>query len=382
MHNSAKPRIMFVVQSLVKGGAERLVLEISRELIRRDAAEILIVGFENRNEYPELSEGISFVHAAITYQLSVFGNNRIEINSLLQLINEFKPDIIHTNCYLQEAPPREVVFPDIKYFSHLHDNMPAFRNLKFLDLFKRPRLAEYYEKRRLIRKYKKCHNTFISISENTSSYFRKNLPGVLAEKIILLPNAIDFKKFYDLRAREFDGNKTIQLINVGHFAPKKNQIFLLKVVKILKEKNSNVFLKFVGDYKTVKEDFLKEAEQLGVRDSIEMTGMVSNVEQYLKQADIYVHSALYEPFGLVLLEAMAAGLPVVCLDGGGNRDIMEDGKNGFIIYEQNAELFADKIMELITNKQLYSAMSFYAIEFAKKYDIKEYVDNLLKLYKD
>jgi len=371
---------MFVVQSLVKGGAERMVLEISKELIRRDAAEIVIVGFENKNEYPELSDGIRFVHAAISYQLSVFGSNRIEIHSLLQLINEFKPDIIHTNCYFQEAPPREVIYGDIKYFSHLHDNMPAFRKLKFTDMFKRQRLTEYYEKRRLVRKYKKCKNSFIAISENTRSYYKHNLPKILANKMVLLPNAIDFKKFYDPHARELDINNTIQLINVGHFAPKKNQLFLLRVVKILKEKNITVLLKLVGDNKKVKEDFLREAEKLGIRDSIEMTGLVSNVEQYLKQADIYVHSALYEAFGLVLLEAMAAGLPVVSLDGGGNRDIMEDGKNGFIIYEQNPEVFANRIIELITDKQLYAVMSGFASEFAKKYDIKEYVDKLLSIY--
>jgi len=78
---------------------------------------------------------------------------------------------------------------------------------------------------------------------------------------------------------------------------------------------------------------------------------------------------------------MAAGLPVVTLDGKGNRDIIEQGKNGFMIYKQSAELFADKIIELIKNKELYQSMSAYAVEFAKKYDIKEYVDKLIDLYK-
>jgi glycosyltransferase involved in cell wall biosynthesis len=106
------------------------------------------------------------------------------------------------------------------------------------------------------------------------------------------------------------------------------------------------------------------------------------VENYLFDCDLYVHSAIYEAFGLVLIEAMAAGLPVVCLDGKGNRAIMEDGKNGFIVYEQNAEMFAGKILELVNTPGLYPAMSIYAKEYAKKYDIKEYVDKLVAFYKE
>jgi glycosyltransferase involved in cell wall biosynthesis len=81
-----------------------------------------------------------------------------------------------------------------------------------------------------------------------------------------------------------------------------------------------------------------------------------------------------------MLEAMASGLPVVSLDAGGNRDIIVQGKNGYIVYEQNAELFADTIIELIEDNDLYKSISAYAVEFASKFDIKPYTDRLFELY--
>ncbi|MDB4091086.1 glycosyltransferase family 4 protein, partial [Crocinitomicaceae bacterium] len=94
------------------------------------------------------------------------------------------------------------------------------------------------------------------------------------------------------------------------------------------------------------------------------------------------HSATYEPLGLVLLEAMAAGLPIITLDGKGNRDLMEQGKNGYMIHQQDPKEFAQKIISLVENKGKYAEISNYCKEYVKQYDIKEYVNKLLALYKD
>jgi glycosyltransferase involved in cell wall biosynthesis len=111
-------------------------------------------------------------------------------------------------------------------------------------------------------------------------------------------------------------------------------------------------------------------------------GKVEKVEDYLEDSDIYLHSATYEPLGLVLLEAMAVGLPVITLDGKGNRDLIEEGKNGYMIYDQDPEKFAQKIIFLVKNKSKYAEISSYCKQYAEKYDIKEYVNKLYLLYKD
>jgi len=111
-------------------------------------------------------------------------------------------------------------------------------------------------------------------------------------------------------------------------------------------------------------------------------GNVNNVEEWLWSSAISVHSATYEPFGLVLLEAMAAGLPVVTLDGRGNRDVMGQGRNGYLLLEQNPVAFATKIIELWRDKEKYSEISMYAQTYAQNFDIKQYVTRLLEIYRD
>ena len=114
---------------------------------------------------------------------------------------------------------------------------------------------------------------------------------------------------------------------------------------------------------------------------ITLHGYTSNSIEFLQKATVYVHSALYEPFGLVLIEAMASSVPVVALNGKGNSDIIEDGKNGFLIENQDPNVFAEKIIELQQSEKLYKKIQAYAKAYATRFDIKDYVSSLLALYK-
>jgi glycosyltransferase involved in cell wall biosynthesis len=78
---------------------------------------------------------------------------------------------------------------------------------------------------------------------------------------------------------------------------------------------------------------------------------------------------------------MASGLPVISLDGGGNRDVVLDGQNGYLIQENNAICFVKKIIELIHDPSEYKKMSLFSREFAKQFDINNYVDKLVDFYK-
>jgi glycosyltransferase involved in cell wall biosynthesis len=119
---------------------------------------------------------------------------------------------------------------------------------------------------------------------------------------------------------------------------------------------------------------------LRISDSVTFHGNVSNVEEFLWNSDVYVHAAIYEPFGLVLVEAMAAGLPVVSLDGRGNRDIIQDQKNGYILSEPDVVDFANKVGLLFHDKFKYEQIKQAGLETAKQFDIVSYTDKLLALY--
>ena len=112
-----------------------------------------------------------------------------------------------------------------------------------------------------------------------------------------------------------------------------------------------------------------------------LEGNVDSVESYLNQASFYVHSATYEPFGLVLLEAMASSMVCVSLNGKGNLDIHEEGRNGFIIEPANPKVFAQTLVNCAKQPQQFLEIAEYSFNFAKRFDIKPYTSNLIEIYK-
>ena len=369
-------RILHIIPRLNKGGAERLCLDICNQLQKRDDVQVRLITFSDENHYPFLTKEIDWQVVPASVQLSVFHKNVLNVGALQKAIEDFAPDVIHTHLFEAEIVSRSCYYPKAKWLSHCHDNMRQFRNFGIKVLFNKQLLTNFFEKRYLFSRYKaNGGNTFIAISHDTELYFHKTARRF---NVRLLPNAIDYEKFYDNKGRQASTN--IRLINVGSLNTNKNQIFLIDVAKILVDKRIDFDLKLVGggqDYGMLKQ----RIETLGLQKNVSLCGNVDNVEDYLHESDVYVHSSLSEALGLTIIEAMATGLPVVTLDGRGNRDLIVQGKNGYMVYEQNAEQFADRILEIWNDKQKYCEMSAFAQEFAKQYDIKEYVDKLLTLYK-
>jgi glycosyltransferase involved in cell wall biosynthesis len=120
-------------------------------------------------------------------------------------------------------------------------------------------------------------------------------------------------------------------------------------------------------------------ESLDLSSYVTLGGVSDDIASKLADSDIFLHTAHYEPFGLVLVEAMAAGLPVIALDGGGNRELIQNGGNGYIIDEALTSIFTDKIKEA-ARPENYTHLSNGAISTASQYDILPYVTKLLDLY--
>lgn len=368
-------RILHIIPRLRKGGAERLCLDICNELQKRDNVQVRLITFSEDNSYTFLTENIDWLVVPASVELSVFRTNHYNVDELQKAIEEFSPDVIHTHLFEAEIVSRSVYYPWATWFSHCHDNMKQFRNWGIHTLFSKELFTNYFEKQYLLRRYTiNGGNTFICISKDTEQYFEQVASDF---ENVFLPNAIRYNMFNKPKTYSEEGK--LRLINVGSYQAKKNQVFLLEVAKILRNRNVCFSIDLLGDGELYLE-IDKKIQEYQLQNVVFQQGQVDTVETYLWESNIYIHSALYEPLGLVLLEAMAAGLPVVTLDGKGNRDLIEEGKNGYMIYEQNPELFADKILEIWNDKRKYQEMSLYAQEYAKQYDIVPYVDKLLCIY--
>lgn len=372
-----KKKILHIIPSLIEGGAERLALDICIELGKRDDIEVMLVLLQDKNDYPELSSVANYKVIEARYIPSLTGKPIIEINQLMQFIHEYKPHVIHSHLFEAELVSRLRVVKNIKYFTHCHDNMRQLKKFSLETVKNKTNLTEYYERLLLLSAYKKNNNAFIAISEHTRQYFLQNLPGACRKNIHLLHNAIDYKRFH--RAVKHRTGMPLRLINVGSFVTKKNQAFLVDVIDFLVKQNHDVHLTLLGEGE-LRQSVQNKVTQMGLDSHISLPGNIEDVPAMLKNANLYVHAATYEPFGLALLEAMAAGLPVVTLDGGGNRDIIKQHQNGVMVFEQDSGKFAEAILRIARDENQYQSISKEAIACAATYDIKGYVDRLLKLY--
>ncbi len=388
-------KIIFILPTLKKGGAERLVLDILRQCILQNDIEIKLIIFRNEIEYliEDITEYISIIPSSVS--LSLKRKPLTNVEKLHNFIKEFQPDIIHSHLFEAELVSRYCFYPKAQWFSHIHDNMLQFNNFSIKSFTNKQALTNYYEKRVLFKNYLKNGGThFIAISKHTESYINSVQSKY---PVALLYNAIDVKRFQkpthfqkstsnlnlsnegehsDLSLNPQSQLSTLNLINIGSFVPKKNQTFLLDIILELNKKGVHTSCVFLGNGPQ-KTEVQNRAKELGISNQCQFLGNIENVEKYLWQSDVYVHTATYEPLGLVLLEAMAASIPVITLDGGGNRDIMKNGKTGFLIEKQNPKEFSDRIIEVYQNKEI----SDFNLEFAKQFDIESYCEKLLNLYK-
>lgn len=373
-------RILHIIPTLRKGGAERIAMDMCAELSIRAGIEVRLVYLNNVVEYDTDGVQYDLQYIASSVRLSLTKPAIYNIAELEKLIKTWQPDVIHSHLFEAEIVSRSVTYPQAKWFSHCHDNMHQLEAFSLATLGSKKRITEYYERTYLLKRYRaNGGNKFIAISKDAQQYFERVLPSDL-NYVTHIPNAINSNRFAKPADHVKQASDALQLVTVGSLVDKKNQTMLVDVVQELTVRGTNVHLHILGNGPN-RQKLQAKIDASDLSKHITLHGNVAKVEEYLWNSDIYVHGAYYEPFGLVLVEAMAAGLPVVSLDGRGNRDIITNGENGYILPEQNARVFADTILQLANNKALYSRIQQAGLQTAQQFDIVKYVDKLLELYK-
>jgi len=123
------------------------------------------------------------------------------------------------------------------------------------------------------------------------------------------------------------------------------------------------------------------AAELEITDRVTFVGKVSfeEIPNYLKAADLFAFASITETQGIVTLEAMAAGLPVVAVDASGTRDILEHGKQGFLTQNDPNDL-ANGIVKLVENSSLMGKFKSAALRTSRTYDNHRLARKMLKVY--
>ena len=161
----------------------------------------------------------------------------------------------------------------------------------------------------------------------------------------------------------------------------KGQEIFVKAAAIVIQKFPDVKFWIIGDGPETK-NLESLVEKLQLTHQFKFWGKIENVLAYLQQTKIFVHNSIEaEPFGRVIIEAMACGLPVISTDLGGPKEIIKDGENGFLLSPNNPEILAEKIEFLIKNKKVRHDLGQKSIETVQNiFDIKKTTESIQSIY--
>ena len=204
----------------------------------------------------------------------------------------------------------------------------------------------------------------------------------------VIPNGINLDKFRNLSRETFrkrlgikKGEKIITF--VGTLRPVKGLKYLIQAMNIISKQDTGIKLMLVGDgeERLALQELVKE---LDLEDRVTFVGKVLNEEipGYMIASDVFVLPSLSESFGIVNLEAMACGLPIVASKVGGLPEIVKNGVNGFLVEPKNPEQISDKVLLLLGDDVLRERISKNNKDKVKDYSWESVVERLEKVYQN
>lgn len=235
----------------------------------------------------------------------------------------------------------------------------------------------------------------IAISNSVKEEYKKI--GANDNQIHFVPNGVDLRRFEgevdreQVRVKHGLPKNTFLFISVGRNHPKKNYESLLKSLPKLKQTSKKLFhLCIVG--KGVKE-LLPLCRKLGMEQQVtllEEIGSKQNasipelpakelIELY-KAADAFVFPSLIETFGIAIVEAMAAGLPVIVGDSPGCRDIVENGKHGVMVLPKDYDVIMASMNEILSSSKQQKELAKKSLKRAKEFSWDSVTDKYIKIY--
>jgi len=202
----------------------------------------------------------------------------------------------------------------------------------------------------------------------------------------VLPTGIDLKKFTGGSSAVFRQKYQIPaerptLVHVGRIAHEKNISFLLDMLAQLKHKQVDVLMIIAGEgpaYPALQ----RQSKKLGLQNNLLFTGYFKGHQELINcycAGDVFVFSSRTETQGLVVLEAMALGVPVVSTAVMGTKDILK-AQQGAVIAEENLEDFANKVHQILQDKTLHQRLSQEGKAYVQKWQAEVMAERMLDVY--
>lgn len=217
--------------------------------------------------------------------------------------------------------------------------------------------------------------------------------GFSGENMLVVPNSLDICRYkIDITVRDplrrklgISEEQTV-ILAAGRFVEWKGFDILLQAyagiissMPVISEKTS---LLLIGDGEE-KDKLTAMTRCLGIEEKVIMPGFVDDIRPYLWASDIFViPSKTPEPFGIILIEAMAAGLVPVATKGGGPLDIIEDGVSGWLVEIGDKMAMAEKLGMLISDKNKWAQIAKEAVRRAGDFNVSKIAKETIEIYRN
>lgn len=235
----------------------------------------------------------------------------------------------------------------------------------------------YYVMRR---RNRKLHGR-IAVSQPALEYAARHLPG----NFKIIPNGIDLEHFNpEVEPVERFRDGKLNVLFVGRMERRKGLDYLIRAYAELKKENNNVRLIVVGPGKVLRKRYEKLVKNRQIAD-VEFIGRVSydDLPRYYRTADIFCAPATgHESFGIVLLEAMALGKPIVASDIDGYRRVVTHGREGILVPPRDVAGLSAALDRLVKDESLRLEMGINGTATARKYDWQIIARRLVSFYED
>lgn len=362
-----------------EGGGERHVQAVCRHLVKL-GHEVHVLTTKLAREVPfemgsykdeSVDEGI-FVHRLpVKHVLPLWGYGN-KIIGLIEKLEELNPDIVHLHGFgyrHSDLVARQAKKHGWKTVLISHGFIPGRGAMRFIKPF--------YE---LFVAKKTCRlvDSAIALSEEDKGRFQ----ALGARNIQIIANGINVNDFTDLPQSDIFRKKYAiegrMILNVSRLARVKGQDMLLEAFSQLNAKDA--YLVLIGEDWGLKKELEAKAESLAIDDKVIFAGKVS--EEVLLSAyaaaDLFVLSSRLEPFGIVLLEAMACGIPVVATRVGGIPSVVGDCAR---LCEPTTSSIKSGMAEMLHDEKIRKTASDCGVSRAKKFDWSETAKKVDSIYR-
>lgn len=326
-------RIVHLVENLNLGGAERVVVDLVSEQVRRGDQCSVICLFEAGALAVELER----IGVTVTALAKPSGPSPATTLRLRKLLRDSRAEVLHTHNAMAHY---------YGVFSSVGLRLRRINTRHGMGTLLGNRRQQWLYRLAMTLTAKACF-----VCDAARQRFIKD--GLIrADNAMTVYNGIDTSRYQhggqsgSLRALIGIDATSRLLVTVGRLNPAKNHPLLLSAFVRLAERYPDLHLVIIGDGAGMK--MLQELRfQSGLAERIHLPGARSDVPALLADAAVFVLSSQTEGFSLSLLEAGAAGVPVVATDVGGNGEIIADGIRGRLVAAGNADALAAAISDLL-----------------------------------